>query len=172
MGMSGGNKKGSLNSEINVTPMVDVMLVLLVIFMITATTMANSAVDLDLPETNAPTQDDPAGRLTLSISRSKQLFLGESQVTWVELEEKLRANERVIKEKELYIEADKDLPYAVVVTAMAAAQNAGVVKLQMRTDPAANLDYGALDTAAGPALTPAGADEPAPGAPAKPSQNK
>ncbi len=48
MGMAGG-KKGNLNSEINVTPMVDVMLVLLVIFMITATTMANSAVDLDLP---------------------------------------------------------------------------------------------------------------------------
>lgn len=146
--MSGGKQKGSLNSEINVTPMVDVMLVLLVVFMITATTMANSAVDLDLPETNAPTQDDPAGRLTLSISKTSQLFLGETPVTWLELEEKLRANERVKKEKELYIEADKDLPYAVVVTAMAAAQNAGVVKLQMRTDPAANLDYGSLDQAA------------------------
>jgi biopolymer transport protein ExbD len=160
MGMSGGNK-GSLNSEINVTPMVDVMLVLLVIFMITATTMANSAVDLDLPETNAPTQDDPAGRLTLSISKSSQLFLGETPVTWIELEEKLRANERVKKEKELYIEADKDLPYAVVVTAMAAAQNAGVVKLQMRTDPAANLDYGALDKAAGANSEPGAAPDPA-----------
>jgi biopolymer transport protein TolR len=166
MGMSGGNKKGSLNSEINVTPMVDVMLVLLVIFMITATTMANSAVDLNLPETNAPTQDDPAGRLTLSISRTSQLFIGETQVSWVELEEKLRANERVINEKELYIEADKDLPYAVVVTAMAAAQNAGVVKLQMRTDPAANLDYGSLDETAA-----AAAASGEPGTPAKPAQN-
>ena len=169
MGMSGGNNKGSLNSEINVTPMVDVMLVLLVIFMITATTLANSAVDLDLPETNAATQDDPAGRLTLSISKTSQLFLGESPVSWVELEEKLRANERVKKEKELYIEADKDLPYAVVVTAMAAAQNAGVVKLQMRTDPAANLDYSALDSASG-AAPPAGAA--ASGASDKPAQNK
>lgn len=150
MGMSGGSKKGSLNSEINVTPMVDVMLVLLVIFMITATTMANSAVDLDLPETNAITQDDPAGRLTLSISKTKQLFLGTTQVKWTELEDKLAANPRVIKERELYIEADKDLPYAVVVTAMAAAQNAGVIKLQMRTDSNANLDYGSLDQAAGP----------------------
>jgi len=144
MGMSGGHK-GNLNSEINVTPMVDVMLVLLVIFMITATTMANSAVELDLPETNAPTQDDPAGRLTLSISKKKELFLGKTRINWVDLEDKLRANERVRKEKELYIEADKDLPYSVVVTAMAAAQNAGVVKLQMRTDPAANLDYSHLD---------------------------
>ena len=146
MAMSGGSQnKGSLNSEINVTPMVDVMLVLLVIFMITATTLANSAVDLDLPETNAPTQDDPAGRLTLSISKDAKLFLGQTPVTWVELEEKLSANERVKKEKELYIEADKDLPYSVVVTAMAAAQNAGVIKLQMRTDPEANLDYSSLD---------------------------
>lgn len=160
MGMSGGQQRGSLNSEINVTPMVDVMLVLLVIFMITATTMANSAVDLDLPETNADVADDPKGRLTLSIDRQRKLFLGETPVTWIELESKLKANERVQKEKELYIEADKDLPYAVIVTAMAAAQNAGVAKLQMRTDQNANLDYGSLDK---------GVAKPA--APAKPSNN-
>ncbi|MBL4635429.1 MAG: biopolymer transporter ExbD [Kofleriaceae bacterium] len=147
--MSGGHKKGTLNSEINVTPMVDVMLVLLVIFMITATTMDSSSVDLDLPQTNAAVAGDPEGRLTLSIDKNRQLFLGETQVSWVELEDKLRANERIKKEKELYIEADKDLPYAVVVTAMAAAQQAGVSKLQMRTDPTANLDYGQLDKASG-----------------------
>ncbi len=145
MGMSGGQQRGSLNSEINVTPMVDVMLVLLVIFMITATTLANSAVDLDLPETSAETIDDPKGRLTLSIDRNQRLFLGETPVTWVDLETKLKANERVQKEKELYIEAHKDLPYSVIVTAMAAAQQAGVAKLQMRTDQNANLDYTALD---------------------------
>jgi biopolymer transport protein ExbD len=145
MGMSGGQQKGTLNSEINVTPMVDVMLVLLVIFMITATTLANSAVELDLPETSADTIDDPKGRLTLSIDKNSKLFLGESAVTWVDLEAKLKANERVQKEKELYIEAHKDLPYAVIITAMAAAQQAGVVKLQMRTDQNANLDYGILD---------------------------
>lgn len=153
MGMSGGQQKGSLNSEINVTPMVDVMLVLLVIFMITATTMANSAVDLDLPETSADTIDDPKGRLTLSIDKSRQLFLGETPVRWVDLETKLRANERVQKEKELYIEADKDLPYGVIVTAMAAAQQAGVAKLQMRTDQNANLDYAMLDQSAGKPTT-------------------
>lgn len=146
MGMSGGKGKGHLNSEINVTPMVDVMLVLLVIFMITATTLANSAVELDLPETNADVIDDPKGRLTLSIDKKRQLFLGETPVSWVDLEAKLKANERVQKEKELYIEADKDLTYAVIVTAMAAAQNAGVIKLQMRTNQNANLDYNALDS--------------------------
>lgn len=157
MAMSGGQKKGSLNSEINVTPMVDVMLVLLVIFMITATTMANSAVELDLPETSAETIDDPAGRLTLSISKTRELFLGETPVKWIELEAKLKANERVQKEKELYIEADKDLPYAVIVTAMAAAQQAGVAKLQMRTDQNANLDYASLDQGT---LSPAAAKTP------------
>jgi biopolymer transport protein ExbD len=146
MGMSGGQQKGQLNSEINVTPMVDVMLVLLVIFMITATTLANSAVELDLPETSANTIDDPKGRLTLSIDKNTKLFLGETSVTWIDLEAKLRANERVQKERELYIEAHKDLPYAVIVTAMAAAQQAGVVKLQMRTDQNANLDYEILDS--------------------------
>ena len=143
MGMSGG-KKGTLNSEINVTPMVDVMLVLLVIFMITAP-MMNTGVDIDLPETAATVEDDPEGRLTLSIGKHRELYLGATQVKWAELEDKLRANERVKKEKELYIEADKNLPYSVVVTAMAAAQQAGVIKLQMRTDPSANLDYGELD---------------------------
>ena len=151
--MSGGNK-GSLNSEINVTPMVDVMLVLLVIFMITATTLANSAVELDLPETSADTIDDPKGRLTLSIDKHSKLFLGESPVTWVDLEAKLKANARVQKEKELYIEAHKDLPYAVIITAMAAAQQAGVVKLQMRTDQNANLDYEVLDQAPGGSAEP------------------
>lgn len=144
MAMSSGDDSGGLNSEINVTPLVDVMLVLLVIFMITAP-MMNTGVNIDLPETNAVVEEDPEGRLTLSIGKERQLYLGATPVHWAELEGKLRANERVQKEKELYIEADKDLPYAVVVTAMAAAQQAGVVKLQMRTDPNANLDYGELD---------------------------
>lgn len=151
MAMSGG-KRGALNSEINVTPMVDVMLVLLVIFMITAP-MMNTGVDVDLPETAATVQEDPEGRLTLSIAKNRELFLGATKVSWVELEEKLRANERVQKEKELYIEADKNLPYSVVVTAMAAAQQAGVVKLQMRTDPSANLDYTILDEAVSKSLS-------------------
>ena len=147
MGISAG-KRGTLNSEINVTPMVDAMLVLLVIFMITAP-MMNTGVDIDLPETAATVEDDPEGRLTLSIGKHRELYLGATAVTWVELEQKLLENPRVQNEKELYIEADKDLPYSVVVTAMAAAQQAGVVKLQMRTDPAANLDYTALDEAVG-----------------------
>lgn len=143
MGMSTGGGD-DLNSEINVTPLVDVMLVLLVIFMITAP-MLNTGVDIDLPETSAVTEEDPEGRLVLSIGKGRQLFLGATPIRWEELPEKLLANERVQKEKELYIEADQNLPYSVVVTAMAIAQNAGVAKLQMRTEANPDIDLTAMD---------------------------
>ena len=133
MGMSTGGS-GDLNSEINVTPFVDVMLVLLVIFMITAP-MLNSAVELDLPEASAAIMDEDEGRLVLKIDKGKRLFLGETPVKWAELEEKLSTNQRVKVERELHIEADKNLPYGVVVRAMAIAKNAGAVKLNMVTDP-------------------------------------
>ncbi len=137
MGMSSGGD-GELNSEINVTPMVDVMLVLLVIFMITAP-MMNTGVDLDLPKVTAKNIEDPEGKLVLSIDKTNRIFLGGTQVTWQDLQVKLGANERVKKESELYIEADTSLPYGVVITAMAVAKNAGVEKVMMLTEAEDNL---------------------------------
>ena len=137
MGMSSGGD-GELNSEINVTPMVDVMLVLLIIFMITAP-MMNTGVDLDLPQVSAKNIEDPEGKLVLSIDKSNRIFLGGTQVTWQDLKVKLEANERVKKESELYIEADTALPYGVVITAMAVAKNAGVSKVMMLTEAEDNL---------------------------------
>ena len=133
-----------LNSEINVTPMVDVMLVLLVIFMITAP-MMNTGVDLDLPQVTAQNVEDPEGKLVLSIAKNDRVFLGGTQVTWKDLEAKLKSNERVKKESALYIEADTNLPYGVVVTAMAIAKNAGVSKVMMLTDPTQDLKLEELD---------------------------
>ena len=143
MGMGGSDQDG-LSSEINVTPLVDVMLVLLVIFMITAP-MMNTGVDIDLPETNTVATDESEGRLVLSIGRGRQLYLGATKVSWNDLPEKLKTNQRVQSEKELYIEADKDLPYSVVVTAMAVAQESGVRKLQMMTEVNPNIDLVELD---------------------------
>ncbi len=137
MGMSSGGD-GELNSEINVTPMVDVMLVLLVIFMITAP-MMNTGVDLDLPQVTAKNIEDPEGKLVLSIDKTSRISLGGTQVTWQDLQVKLGANERVKKESELYIAADTALPYGVVITAMAVAKNAGVAKVMMLTEPEDNL---------------------------------
>jgi biopolymer transport protein TolR len=138
MGMSSGRGEGELNSEINVTPMVDVMLVLLIIFMITAP-MMNTGVDLDLPQVTAKNIEDPEGKLVLSIDKTNRIFLGGTQVTWQDLSVKLAANERVKKESELYIEADTALPYGVVITAMAVAKNAGVAKVMMLTEAEDNL---------------------------------
>ncbi len=137
MGMSSGGD-GELNSEINVTPMVDVMLVLLIIFMITAP-MMNTGVDLDLPKVTAKNIEDPEGKLVLSIDKTNRIFLGGTQVTWQDLKVKLAANERVKKESELYIEADTALPYGVVITAMAVAKDAGVEKVMMLTEAEDNL---------------------------------
>jgi biopolymer transport protein TolR len=140
---SGGGDE--LNSEINVTPFVDVMLVLLIIFMITAPMMNTTGVDLQLPQVAAPNVDDPEGKLVMSIKKSTEIFLGGTAVTWQDLEAKLKANERVKREGALYIEADTSLPYGVVITAMAVAKAAGVEKVMMLTDPGDHLKLSDLD---------------------------
>jgi biopolymer transport protein TolR len=156
MGMQlGGNSRGDdLNSEINVTPFVDVMLVLLVIFMITAP-MLNTGVDITLPQIQAQNIEDPQGKLILSIGANRQMSLGKSPVKWAELAEKLSTNRRVQTEKELYIEADQNLPYGVVVTAMATAKSAGVERVMMLTDPSEQIDLTKLDETSATPGTPA-----------------
>ena len=137
-----------LNSEINVTPMVDVMLVLLIIFMITAP-MMNTGVSLELPQVTAQNLEDPEGKLVLSIAKDDKIFLGGTQVTWKGLEDKLKTNERVKRESALYIEADNALLYGRVVTAMAIAKNAGVTRVMMLTAPTDTLNLDMLDQNAG-----------------------
>ena len=139
---SGGGDE--LNAEINVTPMVDVMLVLLIIFMITAP-MMNTGVSLELPQVTAQNVEDPEGKLVLSIAKDDKIFLGGTQVLWKDLEAKLKSNERVKKESALYIEADTNLLYGRVVTAMAVAKDAGVTRVMMLTAPSDVLNLDQLD---------------------------
>jgi biopolymer transport protein TolR len=153
MAMSSGKGGGDeLNAEINVTPLVDVMLVLLIIFMITAP-MMNTGVDIDLPQITAKEVKDPEGKLILSIDLDRKLHISNTIIPWPQLPDKLKAliKNRVDakQDSELYIEADTKLPYGVVVTAMGIAKNAGVTKVMMLTDPAENLDLGELEKTAG-----------------------
>ncbi len=125
-------------TEINVTPLVDVMLVLLIIFMVTAP-LIQQGVEVALPEVKAQPVKAEEQKLVLSIRSDRTLWLGTddrpARLTLPELEEKLRANARVAKDRELYLMADKGLPYGFVVEVMATVQRAGVTNLGMITDP-------------------------------------
>ena len=125
-------------TEINVTPLVDVMLVLLIIFMVTAP-LIQQGVQVNLPEAKAKAVDAEEQKLVLSIRADKSLYLGTSddaaKIPLDALEDKLRANVRAQKDKELYLYADKGLPYGFVVDVMATVQRAGIVNVGMITNP-------------------------------------
>ncbi len=123
-------------SQINVTPFVDVMLVLLIIFMVTAP-MMETGVEVNLPEVaDAPTLDQAKEPLIVSVTRDGGIAVGSSQV---ESPEKLMPVLRQIlstrEEKEVFLEADRDVPYGRVVQVMAAIKGAGVSKVGMVAQP-------------------------------------
>ncbi|BFR47247.1 protein TolR [Nitratidesulfovibrio sp. HK-II] len=136
MGASVGNKGGFV-AEINVTPFVDVMLVLLIIFMVTAP-MMTEGLEVDLPQTRTvqvlPADSD---HLLLTIRKDGVMYLDEYKVTIEELEGYLQ---RLVKEKNklLFLQADKAVPYGVVVDVMGHIKAAGIEKLGVvaeREDP-------------------------------------
>jgi biopolymer transport protein TolR len=136
MAMSGGkNAPGRTTmSEINVTPLVDVMLVLLIIFMVTAP-LIQQGVKVNLPETKAAPVESNEKKLILTVDSSHRVFLGDVEVPLDDLEEKLKTNAKAQADKEVYLHADKEIPYGVVVDVMAAAQRAGISNVGMITDP-------------------------------------
>jgi biopolymer transport protein TolR len=136
MGSNRGSGGRSTMSEINVTPMVDVMLVLLIIFMVTAP-LIQQGVKVNLPEAKAAPVEASDKKLVLSIDMQKRVYIGEAEVALDELEKKLAANAKAQSDKEVYLHADRDVPYGVVVDVMAAAQRAGITNVGMITDPAA-----------------------------------
>jgi biopolymer transport protein TolR len=121
-------------TDINVTPLVDVMLVLLIIFMVTAP-LIQSGVKVDLPRASAQQMEHQEEKLVLTITRDRRVFLGNTEIPGADLERKLSTNARIQKEKELYLHADRSLPYGQVVEIMAVARRAGVESLGMITEP-------------------------------------
>ncbi len=134
---SGGTGRGTL-TEINITPLVDVMLVLLIIFMVTAP-LIQQGVQVNLPEARAKAVDAQEAKLVLSIKADRSLWLGAgdeaARVPMERLEDLLRANAKAQKEKELFLMADKALPYGLVVDVMATVQRAGITSVGMITNP-------------------------------------
>ena len=130
---SQGNER-RLMSEINVTPFVDVMLVLLIIFMVTAP-MMTQGVDVNLPQTttsNVKTEEDP---LILSVNKKGEIYLETTKVSLEDLEEKVKSIFKYRREKEILLRADRDIPYGFVIKVMAEVKKAGISKLGMVTEP-------------------------------------
>jgi biopolymer transport protein TolR len=121
-------------TDINVTPLVDVMLVLLIIFMVTAP-LIQSGVKVDLPRAQAQQMEHAEEKLVLKITHDRRIYLGDSEIRGAELEQKLATNARVQRDKEIYLQADRSLPYGLVVQVMATARRAGVENLGMITEP-------------------------------------
>ena len=124
---------GTSMSSINVTPLVDVMLVLLIIFMVTAP-MMQSGIGVNLPQ--AETRSTPAEEgLTLTITSDRYIHLQDQVISQFLLEDSLKAYFAGQEEKVVYLKADQDLPYGFVITVIDIAKKAGVEVVGLVTEP-------------------------------------
>ena len=131
--MMGGNND-RLMSDINVTPFVDVMLVLLIIFMVTAPMMIQG-VDVALPEVTSEPLESKTEPLIISIDKENQVYINDFNVKIDFLQEKLGKILKGRSDRVVYLRADKTIPYGVVVLVMSEIRGAGIEKLGMVTEP-------------------------------------
>jgi biopolymer transport protein TolR len=129
-------QKTRLMSEINVTPFVDVMLVLLVIFMVTAP-MMTSGMKVDVPQTTHGRMDIEPKGVVVSVDASRKVMINDYQLDASELAKRLPKILESMKADEVYLKADRTLPYGFVMSVMASIREAGVEKIGMVTEPAA-----------------------------------
>jgi biopolymer transport protein TolR len=132
--MSHTGNTDRLMSDINVTPFVDVMLVLLIVFMVAAPMMIEG-VDVSLPQATSQPLATEQEQLIVSLNQNGDIFLNDYQVQLTELKEKLDLIIKGQSDREVYLRADKEIPYGVVVRVMSEIKDAGVEKLGMVTEP-------------------------------------
>jgi biopolymer transport protein TolR len=134
-------QKTRLMSEINVTPFVDVMLVLLVIFMVTAP-MMSTGVKVDVPQTSHEQMDIDSKALVVSVDRDHRVSVGDFQLEPDQLASQLPRLLESRKADEVYLKADRSLPYGFVMSVMASIRQAGVEKIGMVTEPPVSKEPG------------------------------
>jgi biopolymer transport protein TolR len=121
-------------SEINVTPLVDVMLVLLIIFMVTAP-MLHEGLDVNLPEVQGEVIAEESSYITISINKSGHIYLDTEEVQLGELVFEMKKIRQLWPSKGVLLKADKSVPYGIVVEVMSKLRTAGVENLGMVTEP-------------------------------------
>jgi biopolymer transport protein TolR len=134
MAFDSPQRSGTTISQINVTPLVDVMLVLLVIFMVTAP-IIQQGVQINLPQAKAAAIGGSEDPLVVSIAKNGKIYLNDNSMDLDELSEKLRAIRNIKADKEVYLRADQDVRYGIVMKTIAAIKQAGIEKLGMVTRP-------------------------------------
>lgn len=133
MGFNTG-KRGGLVSDINVTPLVDVMLVLLIIFMVTAP-MMTQGLEVDLPETTAKSLRQKEEPVIVTLDKDGKIMLGKIEVSQTMFRQQLEKQHGKDTEQPIFLKADKNVAYGLVVTLMADIKAAGFDKLGMITEP-------------------------------------
>ena len=128
-----------LMSDINVTPLVDVMLVLLIIFMVTAPMMMQG-VNVSLPQTASKPLPAEKDHLIISIDRSQQIYINDYKVAPEAFQAKIEKILEGRPDPKVYLRADKGVPYGIVVRVISEAKMAGVEKLGMVTEPLKEMD--------------------------------
>src|SRR5262249_41981295 len=127
-------QSGTTISQINVTPLVDVMLVLLVIFMVTAP-IIQQGVEVNVPQAKAGPISGKEEQLVVSVNKNGRIFLNDTQMTPTELGQKLRAIRKIEPDKEVILRADQDVRYGIVMRAISEIKEAGIQKVGMVTRP-------------------------------------
>ncbi len=133
-GGQGRDDGGGSISEINVTPLVDVMLVLLIIFMVTAPIL-QQGVPIDLPKVSAGALGGDEEQLVVNITRTGDVYLNDTPYKLDQLTQKLRAIAAARPDRAIYVRADQAVEYGQVMRTMAAVRDAGLVKVGLVTEP-------------------------------------